>query len=420
MKPSDDASVGRSGQMSKLSTREEFHSAVKDALRHYAQSDLLAGSELFRTQVVQQRWSGAATIQDIRAMLAETAKRLFDNPRDRKVYRVLSLTYFDPAPKQEAAADSLGMSFSTFRRYLGTGIGRLAEFLWRIEQEIFLQGSPAQQPVEVASVVDDNRQRDVARPLSLLVLPFLDLSPDGELGYLVDGIAVNLMTDLSRGLPGSFIISRSTAFTYKDRHVPVRQIGKELRVRYILEGSVGADARRVRVNVQLIDAHTDEHLWAERFDNDRIDLLQMQEDILARLSRNVAKEMVRHEFQRSRFANDEDEGMTNFEMRCGTLAINVGKQEDAIQVATLFRRALALDRENVDTIADTACTCKLQILNQNHAEHRNKLLGEAEDLISRGLALLELWQTAVQNAGSDSVATLGSGPIDDLTRLDGP
>ena len=394
MKPSDDASVGSPGQMSKLTTREEFDSAVKDALRHYAQSDLLAGNKLLGTEVMQQRCSGAATIQDIRAMLAETSKRLFDNPRDRKIYCVISLTYFDPAPKQEAAADSLSMSFSTFRRYLGTGIGRLADFLWRMEQETFLQGSPAEQPVEVASVVDGKGQRDVARPLSLLVLPFLDLSPHGELGYLVDGIADNLMTDLSRGLPGSFIISRSTAFTYKDRHVPVRQIGKELRVRYILEGSVVADARRVRVNAQLIDAHTDEHLWAERFDKDRIDLLQMQEDILSRLSRNVASEMVRHEIRRSRFAKHQDEGMTNVK-RGGTLAVNVRKQEDATQVAPLFRRALALDPENVDAIVDTAPACGLQTLNQNPAEHRNKLLGEAEDLISRGLALLELWQSAV-------------------------
>ena len=294
--------------MSKLLTRGEFDSAVKDALRYYTQSDLLVENKLLGMQVMQQRCSGAARIQDLRAMLAEAAERLFNNARDQKIHRVLSLTYFELAPKQEAAADSLGLSFSTFRRHLGAGIRRLTEFLWRMEQETSGQALPSQQPGEVASVADDTRRQDVGRPLSLLVLPFLDLSPDGELGYLVDGVTDNLMTDLSRGIPGSFIISRSTAFTYKNRHVPVRQIGEELQVRYILEGSVTADARRVRVNAQLIDAHTDEHLWAERFDTDRIDLLQMQEDILTRLSRNVANEMIRSEVRRSRLANDQDEG----------------------------------------------------------------------------------------------------------------
>jgi TolB-like protein len=299
--------------MDTLFTRDEFDRAVKDALRHYARSDLLVDNKLLAMQLVQQRCSGAASIQDLRAMLAETSERLFGNTRDQKIYRVLALTYFDPAPKQEAAADRLGLSFSTFRRYLGTGIGRLTEFLWHKEQEASRRGSSAQRQPEVSSVADDTQQRDVRRPLSLLVLPFWDLSPEEELGYFVDGVVDNLMTDLFRRLPGSFLISRSTAFTYKDRHVPVRQMGKELQVRYVLEGSVMADARRVRVNAQLIDAHTDEHLWAERFDKDRIDLLQMQQDILARLSRNIASEMVRNEVRHSRVANDD--GATDAIMR---------------------------------------------------------------------------------------------------------
>ena len=391
--------------MSKLLTRGEFDSAVKDALRYYTQSDLLVENKLLGMQVMQQRCSGAARVQDLRAMLAEAAEKLFNNARDQKIHRVLSLTYFELAPKQEAAADSLGLSFSTFRRHLGAGIRRLTEFLWRLEQETSGQALPSQQPGEVASVADETRRQDVGRPLSLLVLPFLDLSPDGELGYLVDGVTDNLMTDLSRGIPGSFIISRSTAFTYKNRHVPVRQIGEELQVRYILEGSVTADASRVRVNAQLIDAHTDEHLWAERFDTDRIDLLQMQEDILTRLSQNVANEMIRSEVRRSGLANDQDEGTTKAVTRGGTMAINVRQQKNVTQVAPLFGGGLVLDPENVDAIVDSPSARKLQILNQNRAEHQNKLLGKAEDLISRALALVELWRLADQHeTPSDSDA----------------
>ena len=117
---------------------------------------------------------------------------------------------------------------------------------------------------------------------------------------MVDGVVDNLMTDLYRALPGSHIVSRSTAFTYKGRDVPVRQIGDELLVRYVLEGSVIADAASVRVNVQLIDAQTDEHLWAERFDKDRKDLLRVHEEIVTHLSHGVVIEMMRSETARGR------------------------------------------------------------------------------------------------------------------------
>src|SRR5262249_49386368 len=151
---------------------------------------------------------------ELRTMLAETAETLFANTRDEKIYRVLKLTYFNPAPKQEAAADRLGLSFSTYRRYLGAGVGRLAEFIWHMEQGTANDASPPES-VEATSTADDIRQPATPRPLSIIVLPFLNLSRDADLGYLADGVVDNLMTDLSRALPGSFIISRSTAFTYK-------------------------------------------------------------------------------------------------------------------------------------------------------------------------------------------------------------
>jgi TolB-like protein len=105
---------------------------------------------------------------------------------------------------------------------------------------------------------------------------------------VVDGIVDNLITDLSTHLPGSFIISRSTAFAYKGRSAAIRQVGKELGVRYVLEGAVSAGPSHLRVSVQLINAETDEHLWAERFDKERRDILQLQEEIVGRLSRSVA------------------------------------------------------------------------------------------------------------------------------------
>jgi TolB-like protein len=101
--------------------------------------------------------------------------------------------------------------------------------------------------------------------LSIVVLPFTNLSSDPDQEYFADGITDDLTTDLSR-ISGSFVIARSSAFTYEGKAVEARQVGRELGVRYVLEGSVRRSGGQIRLNAQLIDAETDAHLWAERFD----------------------------------------------------------------------------------------------------------------------------------------------------------
>ena len=120
--------------------------------------------------------------------------------------------------------------------------------------------------------------------LSIVVLPFVNIGGDPEQEYFVDGVTENLTTDLSR-IRGAFVIARNTAFTYKGRPIDVRQIGRDLNVRYVLEGSAQRGGNRIRVNVQLVDAETGNHLWAERFDKPLTDLLEMQDEIVARLAR---------------------------------------------------------------------------------------------------------------------------------------
>jgi adenylate cyclase len=117
-------------------------------------------------------------------------------------------------------------------------------------------------------------RRELPR-LSIVVLPFANLSNDPDQEYFADGITDDLTTDLSR-ISGSFVIARTTAFTYKGRPIDVKQIGRELGVRYILEGSVRRTGDQVRVNAQLIDAETGAHLWADQFDTSRANLAQAQ------------------------------------------------------------------------------------------------------------------------------------------------
>jgi TolB-like protein len=122
-----------------------------------------------------------------------------------------------------------------------------------------------------ASSATSSPLRAAAPRLSIVVLPFAKLSNDQEQQYFADGITEDLTTDLSR-IAGMLVISRNTAFTYQGKRVDTKQIGRELGVRYLLEGSVRRSGNRVRVNAQLIDAETDAHLWAERFDGDTSDL----------------------------------------------------------------------------------------------------------------------------------------------------
>jgi TolB-like protein len=146
-------------------------------------------------------------------------------------------------------------------------------------------------PVRAYVVVQDGRSSathvDRARlspaRLSIVVLPFANLSGDPEQDYFVDGVTESLTTDLSR-IGGSFVIARNTAFSYKGRAIDVRQVGRELNIRYVLEGSMQRNGSRLRVNVRLVDAETGNHIWAERFDKPVADLFEMQDEIVSRLA----------------------------------------------------------------------------------------------------------------------------------------
>ena len=127
--------------------------------------------------------------------------------------------------------------------------------------------------------------------LSILVLPFISLSDDREQQYFADGITEDLTTDLSR-LAEKSVISRNTAFTYRNRPAGTKQIGRELGVRYVLEGSVQRSGNRVRVSAQLIDAETDSHLWADRLDSDASDLFALQNEITSRIAVALDIELV--------------------------------------------------------------------------------------------------------------------------------
>jgi TolB-like protein/class 3 adenylate cyclase len=133
--------------------------------------------------------------------------------------------------------------------------------------------------------------------LSIVVLPFANLSDDREQQYFADGLTEDLTTDLSR-IADMVVISRNTAFTYQGKRVDTKRIGRELSVRYVLEGSVRRSGNQIRINAQLIDAETDAHLWAERFDGDTTDLFALQDEITSRIANALGVELIAAEAAR--------------------------------------------------------------------------------------------------------------------------
>ena len=209
-------------------------------------------------------------------------------------------------------------------------------------------------PLATVSEYQDDRRlagggATAAQPphLSIVVLPFANIGGDPEQEYFAEGVTDCLTTDLSR-IRGAFVIGRSTAFTYKGKAGDVRQIGRELNVRYVLEGSVQRSGDRMRVNVQLLEAEAASHIWAERFDRPVADLFDLQDEIVSRLANGLGQELVLAEARRAgRTANPDS--MDHYFL--GMAFLNKGITADLLDKArSHFDRALDLDSDNVDAL----------------------------------------------------------------------
>ena len=216
--------------------------------------------------------------------------------------------------------------------------------------------------------------------LSIVVLPFVNLGNDPGQEYFADAVTEDLTTDLSR-LADSFVISRNTAFTYKDKPVNPKQIGRELGVRYVVEGSVRRSGNQVRVNAQLIDAETDTHLWAERFDGDTGDLLALQNEITVRIGVALGVELIGAEAARP---TDHPDALDYF-LR-GRAALNKASTRDNYaEGISLLERALALDPRSVEVQSRLAINLVGRVLDQM-ADAAAADVARAEELVGQALA----------------------------------
>jgi adenylate cyclase len=228
-----------------------------------------------------------------------------------------------------------------------------------------------------------NRPAQAAH-LSIVVLPFTNLSGDPAQDYFADGITENLTTDLSR-IRGSFVIARNTAFIFKGKGLDAKEIGKQLDVRYVLEGSVQRDGTRLRVNAELIDAQSGAHLWADRFEEDASDLFKLQDQVVARLANTLGNELVRAEGERGGRTQSPD--AIDLVMRGRALMQVYPTTKDSNDAArALFERALAIDPNNAAALAGDAYTYMYDFdygWGNPETDYNAKVIGQAD----RALAL---------------------------------
>ena len=220
----------------------------------------------------------------------------------------------------------------------------------------------------------------VAPRLSIVVLPFANLSNDPEQQYFADGITEDLTTDLSR-ISHMLVISRNSAFTYKDKPVNAKQIGRELGVRYVLEGSVRRLGSQVRVSAQLIDAATDTHLWAERFDRDTGDLFALQNDITRQIAIALNSQLVVAEARRP----TEHPDALDYILRGRAALHQAATPGNYTEAVGLFERALALESGSVEAQTSLAGAL-VDRVNSGMTITRAADIARAKELIGQALA----------------------------------
>jgi TolB-like protein/DNA-binding winged helix-turn-helix (wHTH) protein len=288
----------------------------------------------------------------------------------------------DPALSATATASALRRSARTLLVAVVGLVSLSAAAAWWLPSS----SSPLPEPYMKDAIARTKQpetppDRLTAAAPSIIVLPFINLSGDATQEFVADGVTDSLIGDLARAMPGISVVSRNTAFTYKGRSADARQIGRELEVRYLLHGSVVAEGERVRVNIHLVETKEGSQLWSERFDTERKSILQVQDEIVGRVSRAIGLKVVDIEARRSRLERPNSTELVDFVLR-GKAVLNLpSSPATMIEARGLFEQALAVQPSNVDGLAGVAATLVFEFLNGYYETEGDKRLQGAEQLL---------------------------------------
>jgi adenylate cyclase len=229
-----------------------------------------------------------------------------------------------------------------------------------------------------------SRDRQPIHRLSIVVLPFNNLSNDPEQEYFADAITNNLTTDLSR-IEDSFVIAPNTARTYKGRNLEAKQIGHELNVRYILDGSLRRTENQVRINAQLTDTETGAAVWSDRFDGDWTKSMQLEDEITGRLARRLDLELTNEESRRAQSERPNDPDAVDLAMRAWSVLNQPYSRERLEQSRSLFEQALHIDPGLSTALVGLSRTLATEV-NYRWSAAPAEALARADDLVSRVLS----------------------------------
>ena len=221
--------------------------------------------------------------------------------------------------------------------------------------------------------------------VSIVVLPFDNLSGDPDNDYFADGITDDLTTDLSR-LPDSFVIARNTAFTYKGKSVNAKQIGRELGVRYIVQASLQRIGETISVNGQLVSVETGAQLWADRFEGGRRDLGELRVEFASGLANSLGIELIKAESLRALRERPDNPDSIDLAMRGEELLYSKRTRASFTEAIQFFKRALALDTQNARAMKDLAAAL-LIAKNNRWSDDPEGDLARAGDLIDAAVAI---------------------------------
>src|SRR5262245_29082436 len=318
-----------------------------------------AGRLISKDELVKAVWPHTTVGDESLARCMSDLRHALGDDDQRIIKTVLRRGYVFAAPVSVGAPESSGATARS------------------PDERVAEPGKPI--PSSTVATAPQSRPR-----LSLVVLPFANLSGDPAQDYLADVITEGLTAYLSR-IRDSFVIARTTAFAYKGKAVDVTEVGRALGVRYVLEGSAQQAGTRVRVSAQLISADSGAHLWADQFDADRVDLLQMQDAVVTRLARALEIELAAVEaarISRTRPANFDAEDMA---VRGEAIVLAHGVFRDEAQTGfALCERALEIDPDNVRALSILADKFASRVTSFLSTD-RDADIRRADELVSRAL-----------------------------------
>jgi len=359
-----------------------------------------AGRLLPKDELIEAVWAGLAVTDDSLVQCVKEIRRAIDDSAQVLIKTIPGRGYlFDlpvemVEPKRALGAEpELSTAATSERTRLPAWLERIRALDWRFVAAailvlVLVSGGigwwvRAPVPPQVTSTAATAPPR-----LSIVVLPFTNLSGDLAQDYFADGVTDNLTTDLSTHISGLFVISRNTAFTFKGKNVDVQQLGRDLGVHYVLEGSVQRSEDQVRVNAQLVDAQSGAHFWAERFQEERRELFALEDRITGRIANSLGVQLVQAA-ARDASTDKSDPDAADLVMRGRAFLSLPESLENLNQAETLFRQALAIDDRNIDALTGLSLALTGQVINfgGSRQDLRESLIKESEDVIDKAVAI---------------------------------